>query len=104
MTSPLELEDIQFDNANHECILNGYLSKQSLHIKKFRKRWMSLRAHYLFSYKDILDEFQMKEPTEKIDLTEYKYINAKDLKFELITSDKKNKRVFIASSIEERNK
>ena len=40
------------DNEN-EIIKNGYLYKQSLHIKKSRKRWLALRGKYLYSYQQI---------------------------------------------------
>merc|ERR1712129_148804 len=92
------------DNANHFSVLNGYLDKQSMHIKKFRKRWMSLRAHFLFSYKTQMDEFSMKQPTEKIDLSEYEFINVDGMRFELLTADKKKKRVFIAPNKDEQSK
>ena len=97
------VDEVLSDNANHFCILNGFLEKKSLHIKKFRKRWMSLRAHYLFSYKTQMDEYSMKEPTEKIDLTEYEFIDASGLKFKLLTADRKKKRVFIAPNNNEQN-
>merc|ERR1712154_724947 len=83
------IDEILSDNANHFSVVNGFLDKPSMHIKKFRKRWMSLRAHYLFSYKSQMDEYSMKEPTEKIDLTEYEFINVDGMKFELLSADKK---------------
>merc|ERR1712154_10044 len=66
----------------------------------FRKRWMSIKGHCLYSYKT---EQEKSKPTEIIDLKLFKYIACDQTKFELIMPDK-TKRVFIAPSIENRNK
>merc|ERR1712129_537936 len=82
--------------GNDDNMVNGYLEQRSVHIKKFKKRWFSINENYLFSYKTQMDEFSMKQPTEKIDLSEYEFINVDGMRFELLTADKKKKRVFIA--------
>ncbi len=47
------------------CIMSGYLKKESVHLKRFRQRWMVLKKNgCLYSYKKKGDI----QPTEIIDL------------------------------------
>eukprot|EP01084_Bolivina_argentea_P152500 266023_1 len=56
-----------------KCIMCGYLMKQSLHLKHFRKRWVVLKSDKaLYSYQT--DKTNKQKPTEIIDLRQFKYI------------------------------
>eukprot|EP01084_Bolivina_argentea_P273815 466533_1 len=94
-------EKYESENKNNST-MNGFLEKQSLHVKVFRKRWISLQGNCLFSYKAKDDQ---NNPTEIIDLNSFEYIcGTHGHQFEIITTDNKTKRVFIAPSMEEQNK
>jgi len=79
--------------------LQGFLQKQSLHFKKFRKRWIALKGTYLYSYKAQNE----RKATEIIDLQKFKYITPNAKRFELRSADNKSKRVFVAASESERD-
>eukprot|EP01084_Bolivina_argentea_P074024 134301_1 len=80
-------------------LCEGFLWKQSEYIKKSRKRWIVLKGQCLYSYKQqqIYDS-----PTEIFDLSVYDGINYQNtkltLQFELTSTTKKTKRVFIAET------
>eukprot|EP01083_Nonionella_stella_P245614 853512_1 len=78
-------------------VKQGYLYKESKHLKVFRKRYIVLKGYYLHSYKNK----HLSKHTDQIDLTSYKHIsiNSQSLKFELIS--KHQSRQFIASSIQD---
>eukprot|EP00483_Globobulimina_turgida_P003274 UN03279 len=75
----------------------GYLEKQSSFWKTYRKRWMVLQGHMLYSFKE---EKQYENPTEIFDLRIYnkakKSPDGKSGQFEL--SSPNDSRIFLASS------
>eukprot|EP01084_Bolivina_argentea_P249897 418494_1 len=88
--------------TSDDIIKQGYLSKESAHLKKVRKRWMILKRDYLYSYK------QTDKPTEIFDLSIYDSVKILDIdygkyRFELVSTKKQYRRTFIASSNQERN-
>lgn len=88
---------------NPDVLKEGYLGKESVHLKKVRKRWMVLKGTHLYSYKEMQT---YEDPTEVFDLKLYRTAkmcrNGKLGQFELI-SMKQERRVFIASSKNEMN-
>ena len=88
---------------NPDVIKEGYLGKESVHLKKIRERWMVLKGKYLYSYKEIQ---VYEDPTETFDLKLYRTAkmcrNGKAFQFELI-SIKQERRVFIAANKIEMN-
>eukprot|EP01084_Bolivina_argentea_P096781 173987_1 len=78
-------------------IKEGYLEKQSLYIKQFRKRWIKLTKTHLYSFKN---KYNTKA-TETIPLALFIDIkisqNVKHAQFQLISP--KQTRTFIASSL-----
>ena len=47
-----EVDDIkQSDDKQTEVLMEGYLQKQSLHIKQLRKRFIVLKNNHLYCYK-----------------------------------------------------
>eukprot|EP01084_Bolivina_argentea_P239696 402814_1 len=76
--------------------LEGYLMKQSAHLKVYRKRWIVLQDTKLLSYKTR----QKKKITETFDLFEYQcFQNSTDYTFYLFTGNKT--RVFKADNAED---
>ena len=75
----------------------GYLDKQSSFWKTYRKRWMVLQGHTLYSFKD---EKDYENPTEIFDLKIYNKAepsaNGRTGQFEL--SSPNDTRTFLASS------
>lgn len=95
--SPEQKDDIDQDDIRRE----GYLMKQSIHLKAWRKRYIILREHHLFCYKDdsksLITEFLNLSSFKKAQLSQ-KEIN----RFELIPKNTKDKtRTFSAASISE---
>eukprot|EP01083_Nonionella_stella_P039673 107895_1 len=91
-------------DLNHHLIFEGFLHKQSVYLKKMRKRWMVLKDHFLYSYKE---KQVYTHPTEIFDLHSF-YIAAVTTEgthelgqFELISLTET--RIFITSSLEEMN-
>eukprot|EP01084_Bolivina_argentea_P208501 355450_1 len=88
---------------------SGFLEKQSVHLKKFRKRWITLTYDgYLYCYKTA-DKKDEKE-TEKIDLTQFsivrkcsgnKQVDRSKHMFEIVSVNSKTKRLFIANNSDE---
>eukprot|EP01084_Bolivina_argentea_P074026 134303_1 len=80
-------------------LCEGFLWKQSQFIKKCRKRWIVLKGQCLYSYKQ---KQIYNNPTEIFDLSVYDGINYQNtkltLQFELTSTTKKTKRVFIAET------
>eukprot|EP01084_Bolivina_argentea_P132643 234092_1 len=88
-----------------KIIKAGFLQKQSMYLKAYRKRWMVLKDSCLYSYKS---ENINAKPTEIIDINSFNDIkisnNNKKTQFELISGNKnRTKRVFIAASVNEMN-
>eukprot|EP01084_Bolivina_argentea_P194237 333236_1 len=79
--------------------MEGYLYKQSLHLKQLRKRWVILneKDKHLYCYKNGL----YKELTEKINLSTFHNVNGKFGQFQLISAEQK--RIFVAESVEDMN-
>eukprot|EP01084_Bolivina_argentea_P213828 363062_1 len=95
--------------AQSDVIINGYLEKQSLHFKKYRKRWIVFKKNgclHAFKNKKVFDETTCSE-TEIIDLNSFNYIitSSKTNKFQFMSLNKKIiKRAFKASNIQMKNK
>eukprot|EP01084_Bolivina_argentea_P292986 503847_1 len=93
--------DEKKQNVTHDITKEGYLMKQSLHLKKFRKRFIILRENHLFCY----DNHKKTKITEFIKLCLFKEVKASETemsRFEMIPKNKKDKiRVFEAESMEE---
>ena len=87
--------------SNNELTKEGYLEKQSLYLKKFRKRFIILRQNHLFCY----DNHKKTQITEFIKLSVFHraQLSNKELnQFVLIPKDEKEKtRVFAAQSMNE---
>eukprot|EP01084_Bolivina_argentea_P120729 214049_1 len=64
----------------------GYLEKESLHLKKFRKRWIVLDGKYLCCYKT--KAANNKKPTETIDLLLFRACYMADNKHEFMLQSK----------------
>ena len=98
-----EHEQDEVFEENPDVLKEGYLGKESIHLKKVRKRWMVLKGMHLYSYKEMQN---YEDPTEIFDLKMYRTAkmcrNGKTGQFELI-SIKQERRVFIASSKNEMN-
>ena len=97
-------EKSSIEHDEEIIIKSGYLMKQSLHLKQFRKRWMVLKGNVLYSYKAKEDTTQ---PTEIIYLYYIKDINEEDStrnckpnQFKLVTHSD-HIRLFQASSLKE---
>eukprot|EP01084_Bolivina_argentea_P118564 210342_1 len=89
-------------------VYEGYLLKESLHLKKFRKRWVILKGEVLYCYKG----GHKSDCTEKINLKQYADVKQCDkhklkqyFEFEICYNQKgkKNKRRFRAESISDMN-
>eukprot|EP01084_Bolivina_argentea_P020494 38111_1 len=82
--------------------MEGYLQKESLHLKQFRKRFIVLKDNYLYCYKTHKND---TNATEIIDLVSYKHaiLSQKNVgQFLLIPASKKSsKRAFSADSLDE---
>lgn len=96
---------LEYSISESQLILEGYLIKKSVYLKKPRKRWMVIRDNYLYSYKS--QQYQSK-PTEIFDLLSF-YIamvtttgNHELGQFELISLNES--RTFIAPSLNDMNK
>eukprot|EP01084_Bolivina_argentea_P307875 532213_1 len=80
-------------------VKSGYLQKQSLHLKRFRIRWIVLKNRYLYCYKDN----KCTHLTETLDLRAFNHVqissNGEIGQFELISYLRK--RIFIAKTFEE---
>eukprot|EP01084_Bolivina_argentea_P108513 193927_1 len=80
--------------------IQGYLQKQSLHLKVFRQRFIVLKNGHLFCYKT----HQLKQITESLDLSFFQkaeILQSDIARFQLIPVFRKNKcRVFVAESNE----
>ena len=66
----------------------GYLEKESLFLKRFRKRWIVLKVDKLYSYKD---NKKSCKPTEIINLTACKNVIKIHNGFTLILSNNKTR-------------
>ena len=79
----------------------GYLEKQSMHLKKFRKRFIILKGKYLFCY----DNHKRTRITELIRLSHFKKAQLSQKKvsqFVLVPiSDENEIRVFAAASMDD---
>ena len=89
------------DDDEDDVTKEGYLMKQSLHIKKFRKRFIILRDNHLFCYtnhkKINITEVINLELFEKAEITENEIAE-----FKLLPKIKKNKkRKFSAESMDD---
>eukprot|EP01084_Bolivina_argentea_P211196 359293_1 len=88
--------------TKNEVIMEGYLKKQSAHLKQLRKRWMVLKGQYLYSFKT---KETVKDPTETFNLSLFSDVvassNSTSTQFELVSS--KQRRVFVAESAQEMN-
>eukprot|EP01084_Bolivina_argentea_P315900 547453_1 len=88
-----------------QTIVNaGYLQKESVYLKKFRKRWIVFKGSYLYSYKtDKCDKL-----TEQIDIKSFNSVKEVEcdevgkFKFKLMSNG--SNRTFIASTKLEMNK
>eukprot|EP01084_Bolivina_argentea_P017723 33069_1 len=77
-------------NQQQESSFTGYLLKQSLHMKQFRKRWMKLSGCFLQSFKP-----NTTTKTEQIDLRLFKcVIIMASNQFALKSKDNKTQRIF----------
>ena len=98
-----EVDDIkQSDDKQTEVLMEGYLQKQSLHIKQFRKRFIVLKNNHLYCYKT----HEKLEMTECIDLSSYKQaiVSEKEgSQFELVPKSKRKNaaRIFSADSMDD---
>lgn len=91
----LDSIDLNYPDLPSSPLMNGYLEKESLYFKTYRKRWIELKDNCLYSYKD--EAHSDEDETEMIDLNSFEYIErTKDNKFKLVSSDKKTQRQFIA--------
>eukprot|EP01084_Bolivina_argentea_P132582 233981_1 len=94
----------------NQILKKGYVEKQSKYIKRYRKRYLVLKGHFLYSYKD---SYMNDDPTEIFNLCEYNqyfavnddnedigYLKAMQdntlLKFKI--SSKSNSRFFVTNS------
>ena len=97
----MEDEKKQDDKVVNQVTKEGYLEKQSLYLKKFRKRFIILRENHLFCY----ENHKKTKITQFIKLASYKraQLSNKELtQFELIPINKKEtKIVFNAQSMNE---
>ena len=104
VTMSEEKADQKYAETDNGVIFNGFLEKESLYLKQFRKRWTVLKRNCLYSYKTQND---MNQATEIIDLTKFDYIIScsNEYQFELrAADDKTKKRVFNAPSHKDRDK
>ena len=89
------------DEVNNEIRKEGYLDKQSLYLKKFRKRFIILRENHLFCY----DNHKKTKITEFIKLSSFERaeLSEKELnRFELKPKNTKEAiQIFAAESLEE---
>lgn len=98
----LDSIELNYPDNPSDPMMHGYLEKESLYFKTYRKRWIELRDNCLYSYKD---ENHSEDETEIVDLNLFEYIErTKDNKFKLISSNQKTKRQFIAPSTQTLNK
>mmetsp|Transcript_61958 Transcript_61958/g.55902 ORF Transcript_61958/g.55902 Transcript_61958/m.55902 type:complete len:138 (-) Transcript_61958:7-420(-) len=92
----------ELENLNGLMRKEGYLRKQSQHLKQFRKRWIVLDEGKLFSFQK---QKGKKAATEIFDLSIYnqvrRSINGKTYEFELISTVNDKKRVFLGKSIDD---
>jgi len=56
----------------------GYLFKQSRHLKQWRKRWFVLDDNKLYSFKDKENTANIKEATETIDLKVFSSVKSSE--------------------------
>eukprot|EP01084_Bolivina_argentea_P255750 430292_1 len=87
--------------CNEQIIMEGYLRKQSLHLRTLRRRWVILKGHCLLTYKKAV--CSETEPTETIDLTFYNDITVgSNNEFTLISCNvkKHQNRIFAGNSTE----
>eukprot|EP01084_Bolivina_argentea_P114311 203543_1 len=80
--------------TSNNIIREGYLQKQSLHLKKFRTRWIMLKDDCLYCYKT--QSVSNLKPTEVIDLKLFndctKSLNIDYFEFELQSSKNKHRK------------
>eukprot|EP01084_Bolivina_argentea_P104764 187572_1 len=82
-------------NEDSIVTCEGYLKKQSLHLGQFRERWIVLKGHCLYSFKQKDDT----KPTEKLNLKMASNVirwKSNNNKFSIISNN--SKRTFIAIS------
>eukprot|EP01084_Bolivina_argentea_P138862 244379_1 len=99
---------IQTTSTANKIVKEGYLEKQSVHLKKLRRRWIVLRDNKkLYSYKH--KETNVSKMTEIIDLNECRNViilndnknKEQYFQFVLIFDDKR--RIFVADSVNDAN-
>ena len=85
----------------NDIVYAGFLEKESLYLKTFRKRWIVLKKNKLYTYKT---KQTNSDPTEIIDLSicqNIKIINASTFTFTMVFENKQRK--FNASNYDEMN-
>ena len=73
--------------------IQGYLKKESLYLKQFRKRWIILKGNKLYSFKNKDDKYNNNKATEIVDLNIYDVIqksSSNNFKFTILSSKKSN--------------
>eukprot|EP01084_Bolivina_argentea_P027320 50785_1 len=81
---------------NSSIICEGYLLKESKHLKIKRKRWMVLKGNSLYSYQK---KQTYSNPTEIFNLFEYDKIESEsNISFHLMSGKKQQNRTFFAMS------
>eukprot|EP01084_Bolivina_argentea_P255747 430287_1 len=98
------LSTVTYTNFCDERIIEGYLKKKSLHLRRWKQRWVILKGHRIFTYKEMwLDVAEPSQPTETIDLMLYNdIIVGNNNEFTLIACNGKKDpdRMFAGNSIE----
>ena len=79
-----------------KAVKEGYILKQSVYLKQFRKRWMVLMDDKLVSFSQQINGDNTKQPTEIFDLSVYDKVirarNGKHYEFQLLSESTKDKR------------
>eukprot|EP01084_Bolivina_argentea_P181068 312761_1 len=104
-----QCDDGHINEGESIILIQGYLKKESKHLKKFRKRWMVLKKGvFLHSYKTHSEYDSNMQSTEILNLTMYNDVIVSTHKtlpqFVLIACDESPNRAFIAESVDDLNR